>query len=118
MKITSVKVRKLFNDADPMKAIVSVTFDDQLALHDIKVIYAREKLFIVMPSRRNPDNTYRDIVHPINSDFRLQIEEAVLKAYNEALTEERDQEQVRQNENNGNEGVSVPEENGTETAAE
>ncbi len=85
MKITSVKVRKLFNDADPMKAIVSVTFDDQLALHDIKVIYAREKLFIVMPSRRNPDNTYRDIVHPINSDFRTQIEEAVLKAYNEAL---------------------------------
>lgn len=85
MKITSVKVRKLFNDADPMKAIVSVTFDDQLALHDIKVIYAREKLFIVMPSRRNPDNTYRDIVHPINSDFRLQIEDTVLKAYNEAL---------------------------------
>ena len=116
MKITSVKVRKLFNDADPMKAIVSVTFDDQLALHDIKVIYAREKLFIVMPSRRNPDNTYRDIVHPINSDFRLQIEEAVLKAYNEALTEES--RQVRQNENNVNEGASVPEENRTETAVE
>ena len=116
MKITSVKVRKLFNDADPMKAIVSVTFDDQLALHDIKVIYAREKLFIVMPSRRNPDNTYRDIVHPINSDFRLQIEEAVLKAYNEALTEES--EQVRQNENNVNEEASAPEESGTETAVE
>ena len=54
MQITDVKVRKLFNDDGPMKAIVSVTFDGQLALHDIKVIYARERLFVVMPSRKNP----------------------------------------------------------------
>ncbi len=85
MTITDVKVRKLFNDAEPMKAVVSVTFDGQLALHDIKVIYAREKLFIVMPSRKNPDNTYRDIAHPINADFRSMLEEAVIKAYEEAL---------------------------------
>lgn len=88
MQITDVKVRKLFSDAEPMKAIVSVTFDGQLALHDIKVIYAREKLFIVMPSRKNPDGSYRDIVHPINADFRAQLEEAVLKAYEEALESE------------------------------
>ncbi len=88
MQITDVKVRKLFSDEEPMKAIVSVTFDGQLALHDIKVIYAREKLFIVMPSRKNPDNTYRDIVHPINADFRAVLEEAVLKAYNEAVEAE------------------------------
>lgn len=88
MQITDVKVRKLFSDAEPMKAIVSVTFDGQLALHDIKVIYAREKLFIVMPSRKNPDGTYRDIVHPINADFRALLEEAVLNAYNEALAAE------------------------------
>ena len=88
MQITDVKVRKLFSDEEPMKAIVSVTFDGQLALHDIKVIYAREKLFIVMPSRKNPDNTYRDIAHPINADFRAVLEEAVLKAYNEALEAE------------------------------
>jgi len=88
MQITDVKVRKLFSDAEPMKAIVSVTFDGQLALHDIKVIYAREKLFIVMPSRKNPDGSYRDIVHPINADFRAQLEEAVLKAYEEALENE------------------------------
>ena len=66
MQITDIKVRKLFNEG-PMKAIVSVTFDGQLAVHDIKVIYARDKFFIVMPSRKNPDETYRDIVHPINA---------------------------------------------------
>ncbi len=88
MQITDVKVRKLFSDSEPMKAIVSVTFDSQLALHDIKVIYAREKLFIVMPSRKNPDGTYRDIVHPINADFRAELESAVLKAYEEAVAEE------------------------------
>ena len=84
MQITDVKVRKLF-DEGPMKAIVSVTFDAQLAVHDIKVINAREKFFIVMPSRKNPDDTYRDIVHPINSQFRATLEEAVLAAYQEAL---------------------------------
>jgi stage V sporulation protein G len=84
MQITDVKVRKLFNDG-PMKAIVSVTFDGQLAVHDIKVINARDKFFIVMPSRKNPDDTYRDIVHPINSQFRVMLEQAVVEAYEEAL---------------------------------
>ena len=84
MVITDIKVRKLF-DEGPMKAIVSVTFDGQLAVHDIKVINAREKYFIVMPSRKNPDNTYRDIVHPINAQFRAALEEAVIDAYNKEL---------------------------------
>ncbi len=84
MQITDVKVRKIFEEG-PMKAIVSVTFDAQLAVHDIKVINAREKLFIVMPSRKNPDGTYRDIVHPINADFRAELESAVLAAYETAL---------------------------------
>ena len=68
-----------------MKAIVSVTFDAQLAVHDIKVINARDKFFIVMPSRKNPDETYRDIVHPINASFRLTLEQAVIDAYHDAL---------------------------------
>ena len=84
MQITDIKVRKLFNEG-PMKAIVSVTFDGQLAVHDIKVINAREKLFIVMPSRKNPDDTYRDIVHPINSAFRGELEARVIAAYEYAL---------------------------------
>lgn len=86
MQITDIKVRKLF-DEGPMKAIVSVTFDGQLAVHDIKVINARDKFFIVMPSRKNPDDTYRDIVHPINAQFRAQLESAVIAAYDEALKE-------------------------------
>lgn len=87
MVITDVKVRKIF-DESPMKAIVSVTFDDQLAVHDIKVINTKDKLFIVMPSRKNPDNTYRDIVHPINAEFRASLEKAVLEAYEAKLSEE------------------------------
>lgn len=86
MQITDVKVRKLFEEG-PMKAIVSVTFDGQLAVHDIKVINARDKFFIVMPSRKNPDETYRDIVHPINSQFRAALEKAVIDAYEVALEE-------------------------------
>ena len=84
MKITNIKIRKLF-DEGPMRAVVSVTLDDQMALHDIKVIYAAEKYFIVMPSRKNPDGTYRDIVHPINADFRNHLESAVLRAYEEEV---------------------------------
>ena len=86
MKITDIKIRKLFDDG-PMKAIASVTLDAQLAVHDIKIINARDKFFIVMPSRKNADDTYRDIVHPINAEFRAMLEKEVIRAYNEALIE-------------------------------
>ena len=81
MQITDIKIRKTFTDDGPMKAVVSITFDHQLALHDVKVINTKDKYFIVMPSRKNPDGTYRDIIHPINSDFRQNIEASVLDAY-------------------------------------
>ncbi len=84
MQITDIKIRKFFNEG-PMKAVASVTFDDALAVHDVKVIYARDRYFIVMPSRKNPDGTYRDIVHPINSEFRTRLEEAVIDAYHVQL---------------------------------
>ncbi len=84
MQITDIKIRKFFEDG-PMKAIASVTFDDALAVHDIKVIYARDRFFIVMPSRKNPDGTFRDIVHPINATFRAQLENAVIDAYHVQL---------------------------------
>lgn len=80
MQITDIKIRKAFEDG-PMKAVVSVTFDNQFAVHDIKVIYANEKHFIVMPSRKNADGTYRDIAHPINAEFRAMIEKEVLTSY-------------------------------------
>ena len=95
MQITDIKVRKLFNEG-PMKAIVSVTFDGQLAVHDIKVINARDKFFIVMPSRKNPDETYRDIVHPINAQFRGMLENAVIAAYEAALEEAANAETVEE----------------------
>lgn len=84
MQITDIKIRKFFEDG-PMKAVVSVTFNDCLAVHDIKVIYARDRYFIVMPSRKNPDGSYRDIVHPINSAFREELEERVIDAYHVQL---------------------------------
>ena len=80
MQITDIKIRKLF-DEGPMKAVVSITLENAVAVHDVKVIYARDRYFIVMPSRKNPDGTYRDIVHPINSQFRAELESAVLAEY-------------------------------------
>lgn len=97
MQITDIKVRKLF-DEGPMKAIVSVTFDSQLAVHDIKVINAHDKFFIVMPSRKNPDDTYRDIVHPINAQFRSILESAVIAAYEDALANAEAAENVQEAE--------------------
>ena len=92
MRITDIKIRKLF-DEGPMKAVVSATFDGQLAVHDIKVISARDKLFIVMPSKKNPDNTYRDIVHPINAEFRSTLESEVIAAYEAELAAAESSEQ-------------------------
>lgn len=93
MQITDIKIRKFF-DEGPMKAIVSVTFDDALAVHDIKVIFARDRYFIVMPSRKNPDGTYRDIVHPINASFRAELESAVIDAYHVQLAAAQSEEEL------------------------
>ena len=90
MQITDIKIRKLFEEG-PMRAIVSVTFDGQLAVHDIKVIHARDRFFIVMPSRKNPDDTYRDIVHPIHTQFRTELETAVIDAYRAAAEQAREE---------------------------
>lgn len=80
MEITDIKIRKTFED-EPLKAIVSVTVDNCLAIHDVKIIYAKEKLFIVMPSRKSADGSFRDIVHPINSVLREKLENAVIDEY-------------------------------------
>lgn len=80
MTITDVKIRKTFEDG-PMKAVASITLDNEFALHDVKIIYAKDKYFVVMPSRKNPDGTYRDIAHPITSDARERLETAVIGAY-------------------------------------
>jgi len=87
MKITDVRVRKI-NSEGKMKAIVSVTFEDCFVVHDIKIIEGQNGLFIAMPSRKMPDGEFKDIAHPINSETRNLVAEAVFKAYEEKLTEE------------------------------
>ena len=84
MQITDVKVRKLF-DEGPMKAIVSVTFDNQLAVHDIKVIEGPERLFVAMPSRKDESGAFRDIAHPITSAARGLLEHVILDKYREYM---------------------------------
>ncbi|MFC4780536.1 septation regulator SpoVG [Eubacterium multiforme] len=87
MQITDVRIRKIATDGK-MKAIVSVTFDDQFVVHDIKVIEGQNGLFIAMPSRKTPDGEFKDIAHPINTDARETIQTAILQAYDKALAEE------------------------------
>jgi len=87
MNITDVRVRKISKEGK-MKAIVSVTFDDQFVVHDIKVIEGQNGFFIAMPSRKTPDGDFKDIAHPINMETRTMIQDAVLDKYHVALLEE------------------------------
>ena len=90
MQITDVRVRKVAKEGK-MKAVVSITIDDEFAIHDIKVIEGEKGLFIAMPSRKTTDGEYRDIAHPINSETRDRIQKLILEKYDEAmLIEEED----------------------------
>lgn len=84
MEITSITIRKMGNEGK-MKAIVSVTFDHAFVVHDIKVIEGANGFFIAMPSRKTQDGEFKDIVHPINSEFREILSTEVLRKYREAL---------------------------------
>ena len=87
MLITDIKVRKMSAEGK-MKAIVSVTLDNMLVIHDIKVIEGQEKMFVAMPSRKNAEGEYKDIVHPITPQMREQLQGAILAKYEEALKEQ------------------------------
>lgn len=80
MNITDIKVRRLLEEGR-LRAVVSVTVDNELAIHDIKVIEGPERLFVAMPSRREPSGIFRDIAHPISPAARHRFEEAILAAY-------------------------------------
>jgi len=86
MQITDVRVRKITKDGK-MKAIVSITLDDEFVVHDIKVIEGEKGLFIAMPSKKGTDGEYRDIAHPINSATRDGIQRIILESYEKALEE-------------------------------
>ena len=87
MEITDIRVRKI-NSESKMKAVVSITIDNEFVVHDIKVIEGQNGLFIAMPSRKTPDGEFKDIAHPINTDTREKIQLAILKAYEAAVEEE------------------------------
>lgn len=83
MNITDVRVRKISKEGK-MKAVVSVTIDDEFVVHDIKVIEGDKGLFIAMPSRRSSDGEYRDVAHPINTPTRERLQAVILEAYEKA----------------------------------
>ena len=91
MNITDVRLRKV-GEEGKLKAIASVTFDDEFVVHDIKVIEGEKGLFIAMPSNKAMDGEYRDIAHPINSGTREKIQSTILGKYEEALEKEPEEE--------------------------
>ena len=86
MQITDVRVRKITKEGK-MRAIVSITLDDEFVIHDIKVIEGDKGLFIAMPSKKATDGEYRDIAHPINSSTRERIQDTILNSYRKARLE-------------------------------
>lgn len=89
MNITDIRIRKIYTDSR-LRALVSITVDHDLAVHDIKIIEGPERLFVAMPSRKDESGAFRDISHPITPQARKQLEDAVLNAY---------QQYIRQPEN-------------------
>lgn len=86
MEVTDVRLRRVQTDGR-MRAIASITLDNEFVIHDIRVIDGNEGLFVAMPSKRTPDGEFRDIAHPINSSARTKLQEAVLTAYEQSESE-------------------------------
>lgn len=95
MKVTDVRIRKISSEGK-MKAVVSVTFDDQFVVHDIKIIEGQNGPFIAMPSRKMGEGDFRDIAHPINSDTRGMIQEAIFSRYEELEAQEAAEEAAKE----------------------
>ena len=87
MQITDVRIRRVEKEGK-MKAVVSITIDEEFVVHDIKIIEGEKGLFIAMPSRKAADGEYRDIAHPINSATRERIQKLILEKYEETLAAE------------------------------
>ena len=87
MRITDIRIRKTSTEGK-MRAVVSVTFDDAFVVHDIKIIDGNEKMFVAMPSRKTPTGEFKDIVHPITTEMREELQNAIIAKYEEFLKEE------------------------------
>ena len=107
MNITDVRIRKINNEGK-MKAVVSITFDDEFVVHDIKIIEGQNGLFIAMPSRKMGEGDFRDIAHPLISETRNKIKEAIFQEYDKMLEEQVDTD--------SSEAPEVSAESGTEDA--
>ncbi len=82
MEISDIKIRKTMQDGR-LRAVVSITIDDAIAIHDIKLVQGDERMFVAMPSRREDSGIFRDIIHPISASAREKIERQILEAYRE-----------------------------------
>lgn len=91
MRITDIRIRKT-NAEGKMRAVVSVTFDDAFVVHDIKIIEGNEKMFVAMPSRKTPTGEFKDIVHPITTQMREELQNAIIARYEEFLKEAPEEE--------------------------
>ncbi|MBP3922923.1 MAG: septation regulator SpoVG [Ruminiclostridium sp.] len=80
MTVSDVRIRRTVQDGR-LRAVVSITLDNCIAVHDIRLVQGDDRLFVAMPSRRDDEGRYRDIIHPINSDIRNQIEDRIIEAY-------------------------------------
>ncbi|MDO4552636.1 MAG: septation regulator SpoVG [Bacillota bacterium] len=97
MRITDVRIRKV-SEEGKMKAVVSVTFDDEFVVHDIKIIEGQNGLFIAMPSRKMGEGDFRDIAHPLTSETRNRIKEAIFAEYDKLLEEKPEVPAVQEEE--------------------
>ena len=87
MKITGIKIRRTYDD-NRLRALVSLTLEDNFAIHDIKIIDGPQRLFVAMPSRRDEQGVFRDICHPITAEARKEMEDKILEAYNSYMNSE------------------------------
>ncbi len=87
MEITDIRIRQIAQEGK-MKAVVSVTFDNCFVVHDIKIIEGQDKLFIAMPSRKTPENEYKDIAHPINMEMRELLQQRIIDKYESTLVQD------------------------------
>lgn len=96
MNISDIRIRIVKKDENKLKAVASLTIDECFAVHDIKIIEGNQGLFIAMPSRKTPDGTFKDIVHPLNTETREKIRDLILAEYEKALKEAPAEEEAQE----------------------
>lgn len=92
MEINDIRIRKILQEGR-LRAVVSLTIDNAVAVHDIKLVQGDDRMFVAMPSRRDEAGMFRDIIHPINPEARGQLESSILNAYDEYMSSEHTEKQ-------------------------